>query len=394
LNHLKFQADLLFTGEEILDSSYVLITNKNGVVESIVAAKDAGDDVQQLRGLLTPGFVNCHCHLELSHMKGLIPEHTGLVNFVMNVMQHRHFPEEQILQAIKDAEDEMINNGIVAVGDICNNTYTLHQKKAGKLKYHNFIEVSGFVPQFAQQRFQQGYAVYEQFRSSFPDNTTIVPHAPYSVSQVLMQLINEVSAGKISTIHNQETPDEDAFYITGNSAFNTLYEKLNIDVTQFFKPSLKSSIQTVLPQLSLPKHLLLVHDTFTKEEDILFIRQTKSVKQQIFFCLCINANQYIEKAVPPVEFMRKNNFDIVLGTDSLSSNWSLNILDEIKTLSEKFSHIPLKEILQWATINGAKALDLDATFGNFEKGKKPGVVLITEMNGEVLSQKSKAKRLI
>jgi aminodeoxyfutalosine deaminase len=84
--------------------------------------------------------------------------------------------------------------------------------------------------------------------------------------------------------------------------------------------------------------------------------------------------------LPDIEMFRRNNCTIVLGTDSLASNWSLNIMDEIKTISQNFPGIPFQELLQWATINGAKALSMDDQLGSFEKGKSPGVVLIDEKN--------------
>jgi imidazolonepropionase-like amidohydrolase len=87
---------------------------------------------------------------------------------------------------------------------------------------------------------------------------------------------------------------------------------------------------------------------------------------------------YIENALPPIEMLRKNNCKIVLGTDSLASNWSLNILDEIKTIRKNFPEIPLAETLQWGTSNGAKALQMDDVLGSFERGKRPGVVLVNE----------------
>ena len=68
----------------------------------------------------------------------------------------------------------------------------------------------------------------------------------------------------------------------------------------------------------------------------------------------------------------------MLGTDSLASNWSLNILDETKTIKKKFPSIPIEECLQWPTINGAKALEMEDVLGSFEKSKKPGVNLIDE----------------
>src|SRR6266498_360081 len=163
MSYLKFQADNIFTGIEMLDSNSVLITNEEGVVQDIVFFFQAGDDIQYFHGILTPGFINCHCHLELSHMKGLIPEKIGLIDFVFKVVTERHFDEEEILEAIADAEDEMLENGIVAAGDICNNTLTLSQKLKGRLAYYNFIEVSGWLPPIAEQRFIRSKAYYDAF---------------------------------------------------------------------------------------------------------------------------------------------------------------------------------------------------------------------------------------
>src|SRR5476651_600607 len=101
---------------------HVLVTDAEGAVMDIVSASEAGEDIQRVDGILCPGFVNCHCHLELSHMKGLIPKHTGLVEFVFKVVTERHFDEAQVIAGIEKGEYEMLENGIVGVGDICNNT--------------------------------------------------------------------------------------------------------------------------------------------------------------------------------------------------------------------------------------------------------------------------------
>ena len=119
--------------------------------------------MEVFKGLLSPGFINCHCHLELSHMKGLVPKHTGLVDFVLKVVNERHFEEKEILSAIENAENEMLQNGIVAVGDICNNTFTIPQKTRSRLAYHNFIEASGFPPSVAGSRFQRAVDLYNSY---------------------------------------------------------------------------------------------------------------------------------------------------------------------------------------------------------------------------------------
>ncbi len=222
--------------------------------------------------------------------------------------------------------------------------------------------------------------------------TSIVPHAPYSTSLELMQLINEHSAGKVITIHNQETLEEERFFIKGDSEFQKLFKQFNIDIS-FYKPGGKTSLQTYLPYLNKASHLILVHNTFTNEEDVLKVNNETSTSKltsssqletlssaisqlSTFFCLCPNANLYIENALPPVELFRKHGCDIVVGTDSLASNHSLSILDELKTLHQHFPQVPLEELLQWATLNGAKALKMHGKLGSFEKGKQPGVVCI------------------
>ncbi|MFL9481925.1 amidohydrolase family protein [Chitinophagaceae bacterium LWZ2-11] len=391
----KFTADNIFTGQEMLSNNYVLITDEAGVIKDLVALNEAGEHVQKLNGILSPGFINCHCHLELSHMKGLVPEHTGLMQFVSQIMRHRNLPEEQILDAIVNADNEMFLNGIVAVGDICNTTHTLQQKLQSKLHYQNFVETAGFIPSSAQARFDSAKVTHDAFAEKFPVNTTMVPHAPYSVSPALFKLLNNHSAGKVSTIHNQETADENAFFENGSGSFNSLYQNLHIDISGFYKPSNKTSLQTYLPEIDKPVNLLLVHDTYTSQADIDFVNKQKNgTKKNIFFCLCANANSYIENTMPPVELFFKNKLDVVIGTDSLASNWSLSILDELKTIHSNFPNIHLSTLLSWATLNGAKALKADNILGSFEKGKRPGVVLLENIEGEMITAKTTVKRII
>ena len=162
----------------MLDESSVLITNEEGVIKDIAPIAEAGDNVQTFEGILSPGFINCHCHLELSHLKGLIPEHTGLVPFILSILKQRHATEDEILTAMQQADDAMLQAGIVAVGDISNNALSFSQKQRSKLQYHNFIEVSGFSPAIAKPRFEVALEVYNTFKTHFPNHTSLVPHAP------------------------------------------------------------------------------------------------------------------------------------------------------------------------------------------------------------------------
>jgi cytosine/adenosine deaminase-related metal-dependent hydrolase len=374
----KFKAAAIFDGYRFLENQ-VLIIGENGVVEAIVANDNAGDS-ETFDGILSPGLINCHCHLELSHMKGAIPEKTGLVDFVYKVVTERHHPETEIVRAIAAAEDEMLQNGIVAAGDICNNSLTLSQKQKGGLRYYNFIEASGWLPSVAPVRFQRAKELYDLYAASGNQRAasfnSIVPHAPYSVSVNLWQQIRPYFENKVVTIHNQETSSEDLFFLEGTGELARMYQLMNLDNTHH-QPTRESSLQSYFDKLSRASGIILVHNTFTGQRDIDYIKRN-AAHAKTFFCLCVNANQYIENALPPVETLRENHCSIVLGTDSLASNHSLNILDEVRTIRKYFPHIPMEELLRWSTSNGARALQMDGELGSFEKGKKPGVVLVDE----------------
>ncbi len=380
----------------MLAEGNVLITDDNGVFMDIILQNEAGDNIEFFNGILSPGFINAHCHLELSHFKGLIPEKTGLVEFVFKIITERHFAEEEILSAVEAAENEMLQNGIVAVGDICNNSITIAQKNKQRLRYHNFIEVAGFVPSDAKSRFETAVETQKQFLSTINHQpSTVSPHAPYSVSPELFKLINNLLNNNLVTIHNQETSAEDVFFNYRTGDFLNLYEKLNIDIS-FFKASNKNSLQIFLPYFTKGQSLILVHDVTTTKEDIKFA-QLSTINHQLstlYFCLCPNANLYITDKLPDVNMLVDKHCNIILGTDSLASNHQLSILEEIKILQQNFPQIELSTMLQWATINGAVALQMDDNLGSFEKGKQPGVVLITNVDDCKLTENSSSKRIL
>ena len=371
----KLTATQIFNGYEVLPEGSVLILDSAGVVVDVVGEAEAGDDVERFSGMLTPGFINCHCHLELSHMRGKVPKHTGLIDFLLKIVENRQATAAAIQLAIETAENEMIQNGIVAVGDICNTTDTVAQKKKGHLHYQNFIEVAGFSEGIAEKRFNGILEIYDAFEKIAPFNS-IVPHAPYSVSTTLLEKITSFKGNGIMTMHNQETLAENELYEKMEGDFLKFYQQLNIPVDGFTSLE-RSSLQHFLPYFNLDQSLILVHNVCTSEADIGYAQtQYEKGNAALFFCLCPSANRYISNQLPDVNMFVRSGVNLVLGTDSLASNDGLSIWEEIKVLQERFPEISLVEMLRWATLNGARALKIDERYGSFEKGKRPGVVLI------------------
>lgn len=378
--YLKYQPTHIFTGTQLLPQGNVLICNTQGQIEAIVPATEAGSDVQQLQGILSPGFVNAHCHIELSHCRELIPQHTGLVNFVQQVMQKRHpFTTEQIMAAQQAAAEELYQSGTVAVADICNTDNSIALKQQSPMYWHSFVETSGFVNATASTRMADALELLRLFNTlpAQKHRAGIVPHAPYSVSPALFGLINEASALQLISIHNQECPAEDQLYKNKTGEMLRLYQNLGIDISAF-EPTGKSSLQSWLPYFTHNQKIISVHNSFTGPEDIAF------AQNKIYYCICINANLYIENSLPPIDLLLQQHCPIVIGTDSYASNQQLNIMAEINSIRGHFPHIALEQVLQWATLNGAEALGIAHEYGSFEKGKKPGLVIIRQNEASTL----------
>ena len=383
MGYQKFLPDQLFDGYHFRESGQVLITDETGIIEDIIPVQDAGDEVQPLDGILSPGFINCHCHLELSHLKNVIPPHTGLVEFLCSVVTKRDFPPEFVQQEIIRAEKELFDNGVVAVGDIGNTADTADVKHKSRIRWQNFVEVLSFTDEKATENFNHYQTVAARLETALQTSdlrhrTSLVPHAPYSISPKTFELINEATAGQVISIHNQEHPAEDELYKTGGGDYLKLFRIFGIDRSPFPVTG-KSSIRSVLPFFNNGQTILLIHNSYMPEEDIVWANEYAAAGGlKLVYCLCINANLYIENKVPPIDLFVKHDCQIVLGTDSYSSNWQLSIAKEMEVVLQHFPHIPPETILQWATFNGAKALKWEDDLGSFEKGKRPGVLLTSK----------------
>ena len=380
MKHRTLRATRLFDGERFLDD-HVLVVGEEGQIEAILPASEAPDkETEVYDGILMPGMINSHCHLELSHFKGVIPCGTGLVEFLMCVVRTRKdlpLAVEQLAQA----EREMYEEGIAGVADICNTTDALVVKKGSPLEWHNLVEVLNFRDENLAQRlahFNEVVGAHRQMGLS----SVLTPHAPYSVSKGTFEALNEATAGSIISVHNQETKAENELFKSGSGDFLRLYTAFNTGLSPFEVPG-GNSIRAWLPHFTKGQTILLVHNTFTEEADIAFAQaHAKKYGLTLVFCLCPNANLYIENALPPVDLFIQHGCRVVLGTDSYSSNWRLSIASEVATIAKHFTHLPLETLLQWATLNGAEALGWKH-LGRLAPGLKPGVVLLNEKDYSV-----------
>lgn len=387
----KFSADRLFDGRRFRGHDEVLITDEAGRIASILSRAEAGDGIEHVAGILSPGLINCHCHVELSHLKNVIPPHTGLIDFLCSVVTKRGFAPEVVQQEIANAEREMYQGGIVAVGDICNTADAVSTKAGSRMRWHSFIEVLSFTDARAAENMQHYHQVLQQHLQGLaaPHRSVLTPHAPYSISPATFAMLNEATAGQTISIHNQEHPAEDELYKTGGGGLLNLFKIFGVEKSPFPVTG-KSSLQSCLPYFNREQTLFLIHNTYIPEEDIVFANRYAAANGlQLIYCLCINANLYIENKTPPIERLMNNGCKLVLGTDSYSSNWQLSIAKEIGSIQQYFPTLPLDTILQWATLNGAEALHWADDLGSFDAGKRPGLTVLETNEAGIIESSRK-----
>jgi cytosine/adenosine deaminase-related metal-dependent hydrolase len=397
-NHMRFlTANYIHPVSTAPVQNGVLAIDDNGRVLNLFTPADAEypaalEKAEHFEGILTPGFINAHCHLELSYLKGKIAKHTGLHGFVKDMMGIRKWvADEEVLEAIESAEAEMLRNGIVAVGDISNHDFTFAQKAKRNMLYHTFIELFGLNPEKAEEVFDSGAKLLSQLGQALlnaPANIT--PHATYSLSNKLLKLIAEHNylGNGIISIHNQETEGENELFRTGTGPMAEQMAKFGLDLSTY-KPTGFNSLASTVVHLPNCNRILLVHNTVSTKEDV---QWAMDYSKLVYWALCPNANLYIENKLPDVPMLRQMGAKIVVGTDSYASNDSLSILDELKTIAANFPETPTAELIQWATLNGAEALGFKQQLGTFDKGKTPGVNLVTvDSKGNISRESSVSK---
>ncbi len=386
----RFSANFIYTVSGKILKNGIVETDDSGKILNIIDTNGALKESRGLEfynGVIVPGFINAHCHLELSNLKGRINQGDGLPEFIESIIKYKQLKKkESSYYKAMDLQDQLMKNeGIVAVGDICNTSDTISAKKKSKIHYHNFIETIGLDTN-VEQIVNKQLELLELFVEN-KLKATIVPHAPYSVSEELLKRIKEFhNRNSIISIHNQETESENDLFINKTGRLFEKLKKMNLNIDRIDSTG-ENSIVSIIDNFSTQGNLILVHNTYSSKKDITCI---SSKHPNVYWCLCPKSNLYIENTLPDISLFKNFNDYIIIGTDSLASNTKLSILDELKVLIKEFENIRFDDLIKWATINGAKALKIENRYGSIEKEKTPGLNLITNFDFEKMIPKEES----
>lgn len=347
-------------------------------------------------GIVVPGFVNSHCHLELSHLHGKFERGTGMAGFIrqINALRDGVVRDEKIAAATVQL-NKMYGEGVSAMADISNCNDTFEIKVASGMYTRSFLEVFG-SEQADAQKVMEGVRSLAKEAYYLGLDAAPTPHSCYTMSTELLERASSdaLDEGWIS-YHNQESMEEELLIREGRGALARDYKARGLSTPPVKGYSaLNYFLDTITRTGKLSdQNILLVHNLFSDESDV---DRAMSLIKNLFWAICPLSNLYIHDFLPPLEMFRERGAVLTLGTDSLSSNDVLSLVDEIKCIHSYFPGIELREILEWSSYNGALFLGLEESLGSLEKGKKPGVVLIDNIDWENmrLTENSKSVRLV
>ena len=386
----KFSADFILSPDGRLLRDHTLVVGDDHQILDLLASNF--EDAEFHSGILSPGFVNTHCHLELSHFKNKISSNTGLDGFINEFVRARKSEDSDSMSAIEEANKLMWEKGIQAVGDICNNDSTFAIKNKSKIRYHSFIEIFSMQKEEAEKTFSDGISLLKKAIASH-QNASLIPHAPYSSSSKLFELIKTYHQQKPSlwSIHNQESESENEMFVHRSGKLLNMFTQKGIDMS-WFSSTGANSLQTISKYFPLKSKILLVHNTFTNVSDIKFLKENNFF-DRVWLSLCSKANLFIEGQLPDVAMLQEQNCRITIGTDSLASNNTLSVLDELIEIQNAFPDISVESLLTFATKNGAEYFGWN-DLGSFTRNTKPGIINIINSSNKILDKNSQVIRII
>lgn len=374
-------ADALVTGDAGTVRDGAVVVDAGGTFVEVgpasgVLPRHAGVAVERVHGVVLPGLVNAHTHLELSALRGRVPGGAGFVPWVEQMVGARaELSPEQDLQAIEGAVQELDASGTVAVGEVTNTLAAVPALARRGIVGCVFHEVFGVEKEPLERRVESLGRVIEEQVGSWPSQDLSYSPAVHTLytthPDVVRRLLDDARArGLRTSVHLAEHAAERRFLERGDGPIPAWYEarlKLRRDLLEW--PG-QSPIAFADALGALAPHVLAVHLTDARPDELELVAARGG---PVVFCP--RSNLYIETRLPPLLAARTAGLLPALGTDSLASNASLDVLAEARALGDRFPTVPAAELVRMATWEGARALGRP-DIGRIARGARAGLVAI------------------
>ena len=397
MNSNRISASFVYTldGNEPIRNGFVEYS-EDGTVTAVGACEDPASEEHFFQGAIVPGFVNAHCHVELSHLHRKFRKGTGMAGFIDQINELRDWAGHEVkTRLVKEWMDKMWSDGVSAMADISNDDSSFPVKASHPMYTRTFLEVFGSEPHMCEGVMKDVLQLNAAADAAGIDAAP-TPHSCYTMSPQLLSASAGAGLEKgYVSYHSQESMEEEDLIRYGSGA---MYENRKRSGMSTPPVTGGSSLEYFIDRLAdvrkgpYDEHILLVHNVCLSQTDI---DAAKKVMNNVYWAVCPLSNIFIHDALPPIPLMRDNKLNIMVGTDSLSSNDDLDMVRELYCLHENFPDVTMNELLVWACLNGARFLSKDEILGSLTPGKKPGLVFIGNLDAEGnLTAESRSERII
>jgi cytosine/adenosine deaminase-related metal-dependent hydrolase len=374
-------ADAIVVGDSPALSDAAAVVDGRGTILDVGPASDViprsgGARVERFQGVIVPGLVNAHTHLELSGLRGQVPGGSGFVPWVEHLIDERAEQRpEQDASAIERAIAELEATCTVAVGEVTNSLSAVRPLARAGFVGAVFHEVFGLDAALLDARLSELPRRVMEAVGDWPSaelSYSPSPHTLYTTHlHVARRLVQEAleHGGRVS-LHLAEHASERSFLETGEGPIAKWYAtrwklpRETVEVPGRSPIGLADLIGALAP------HVLCIHLTDARPDELALVATRGA---SVVFCP--RSNLHIETRLPPLLAARAAGILPALGTDSLASNASLDVLAEARALADRFTTVPAGELVRMATWEGARALGRP-DLGRVVRGARPGLFVV------------------
>lgn len=335
---------------------------------------------------ILPGFVNAHTHLELTHFPSWrMRTHVDynprrFSDWIIQLIKiTRGLEEEDFRTSLVEGIRKCIEAGTTAVGDIITRYELLSSYDVAPIHGRLFFETLGHDQARFRERLEQALAAAVSMDGSHL-SPGLSPHTPYTIGEPNLTALRDeaVSRGLPIVVHISESRAEGDFvFDTSGPLATELYPFVGWD--QYLLPPRRCSSTQLLDRLGLlTPTTLAVHCVHIDLADAQVMKQ-----RGVTICLCPRSNERLDVGRAPLALFRKLGIPLALGTDSLASNDSLSLWDEMRFALELFAEeLSPADLFRMATTGGAAALGLSTSLGSLEPGKRADFQVISHVGGD------------